>query len=121
MKTTNETVYRCDFCNRAIVSKGSMVVHEKMCKNNPENAHKCFEFCNHLQRDKEIIGGYGDEDWDLKRTKFVCLIRDVELKSYKVKRTKKLMEYTKDIEFMPNECNLFEGKFDTIIDENENT
>jgi len=105
MKTTNETVYRCDFCNRAIVSKGSMVVHEKMCKQNPENFNKCFQYCQSLQKDTNpVLDKAGDVVTF--HVQFTCLAKDIILKSYKVKRNKYLMENFKDIDFMPKECDL---------------
>ena len=118
MRTTNEKVYRCDYCNRAIVSKGSMTVHEKMCKNNPENKHKCFEYCKHLIKSTKTMD-FGDEDDILLITEFTCSITGNKMKSYKVKRNSVLLNETKHLIFMPLKCDLYEAEVGHDFSEQE--
>jgi len=51
MKARQEMVFRCDFCNKSMLSKGAMSLHERMCKENPKNKHKCFQYCVWINRD----------------------------------------------------------------------
>ena len=100
MRKTKESVYRCDHCNRAIVSKGSMALHERMCKKNPNNQHQCFEFCNHLNKEEAYNG----------EISFTCYKRpDIELYSYKLERFKSKAERMIDKERMPLQCELYES------------
>ena len=70
MKQENKTIYRCDFCRKYYIRKHHAQYHEKWCKFNPNNMHKCFDYCKHLQRDHEDETGityfscefYPDED-----------------------------------------------------------
>lgn len=107
MRATNETVYRCDFCNKAIVSAGFMKLHERMCKQNPKNKHKCFEFCQYLvkeqyvdEEDEHGIRNYG--------IYFTCKKRPgIELYSYKLERFKSNKKRLENMERMPLECELY--------------
>lgn len=56
MKTQQETVFRCEFCNKPMFSKGHMTLHERMCRKNPNNQHKCFQYCEWLCRDTSEDG-----------------------------------------------------------------
>ncbi len=100
MKQTTEKVYRCDHCNKAMVSAGFMAAHERMCKKNPNNQHKCFEWCKHLKRDV-----FNDE------VSFMCGAQNnLEMHSYKLERYKYKHPRLKDLQRMPLECNLYEDK-----------
>lgn len=50
MKTETRKVYECEHCGRKMLSAGAMGYHEKWCKKNPTNKHKCFALCRHLKR-----------------------------------------------------------------------
>jgi hypothetical protein len=123
MKQTNEKVYRCDYCNKAIISKGFMVFHEKWCKLNPSNHHKCFEFCENLVRTSirsEDEDGYLIPD----KYEFTCTAKNIGLYSYKLeKKFQKHPEILKDrikgLERMPDECDNYEGR-NTIIEDFDN-
>ena len=111
MKETNEKVYRCDYCNRAIVSKGSMKVHEKNCKFNPNNKHKCFDYCIHLEKTHEIINN-GDE-YANSITVFKCKNKDCnlfnkKLYSYKLERFKRNINRLSSMYRMPLQCEWFD-------------
>jgi hypothetical protein len=119
MKQTNEKVYRCDHCNKAMVSKGFMVYHEKWCKKNPNNMHKCFEWCTHLRMETEK-----EEHETEDGTYFVPLEKSfycekLEMSLYSYKLEKKLCnrkdEFNKRIEGlqrMPLQCESFKDRCD---------
>jgi hypothetical protein len=108
MRQTNEKVYRCDFCNRAIINAGSMKLHERMCKNNPKNMHKCFQYCSHLAKifltayDEEVGGMYNTGE-----VTFRCELKDIEMYSYKLERFKLKAERMEGLIRMPLECDKY--------------
>jgi hypothetical protein len=107
MKKTSETIFRCDFCNKPMFGKGAMSRHEKFCKSNPHNAHKCFEFCKHLKMTQE----YEHDDYGNKTggTEMLCIKRNVQMYSFKFeKNTRKPINALDGLERMPLECDLFE-------------
>ena len=89
-KITNEKVYRCDYCNRAIVrGKGSMVLHERMCRKNPNNQHQCFKYCKWLFKYTQTAS-YDEEETPI-GVVFECTHPESklgELYSYKLERFK---------------------------------
>jgi len=109
MKETNEKVYRCDFCNKAIISKGSMVLHEKMCRKNPKNQHKCFKYCENLIKEQFDIINEDGEKTVSSEIVFTCKKRpDVLLYSYKLERFKSKKHRIDEMERMPLECEFYE-------------
>jgi phage FluMu protein Com len=118
MKQTNEKVYRCDHCNKAMISKGFMAYHEKWCKNNPKNYHKCFEFCENLIKGKNVIET-GDQEQDQWEIYFKCKATDKLLYSYKIEkkfcnRPEILKERIEGLQRMPTECDDFTDQEDVI-------
>lgn len=110
MKATTEKVYRCDHCNKAMVSAGFMKVHERMCKHNPANKHACFHFCQHL-----VKGEAQELDEDTGRMittgcSFTCAKRPElgEMYSYKAERYKTWAHLTKGKTRMPATCSEYE-------------
>ena len=103
MKIIEKKVYHCEFCKKYSLFKHVITQHEKLCKFNPENKHKCFEYCNFLKKD----GGF-DCLGELTEVRFYCTKKQIHLKSYKVKRNSYLMERNMNYEWMPKECELFE-------------
>lgn len=115
MKIQQETVFRCDFCNKHMFGKGAMSRHEKYCKNNPNNAHKCFEFCKHLEKTTEYE--YDDYGNQCGGTTMLCLKRNVKMYSFKYeKNTRKPVDALNGLERMPLECDLHEYKDDYVED-----
>lgn len=108
MKKTNESVYRCDFCNKAIISAGFMKLHERMCKKNPKNQHQCFKYCKFLIRGTNNI--FNEEGYTTGyTTSFSCAKRPgIELYSFKLERYKVNQGWIKDMERMPLECEFYE-------------
>lgn len=64
----NTTIYRCDYCNKASVSKGAMVRHEKACSKNPNNRAMC-DNCAWMKftEETEHFTIYGSMDYPIKR------------------------------------------------------
>ncbi len=105
MKTTQETVYRCEFCNRAMFGAGAMSLHEKRCKKNPKNKHKCFEYCAHLVRSFNQTDFNEDE---FLHTEFTCAKTGKNLWSYKAERFSSFDRFKPGRERMPAGCDLYE-------------
>jgi len=110
MKQTNEKVYRCDFCNKAIISAGSMKLHERMCKKNPNNKHKCFQYCKNLilEDGERRTSEYGEE-YIIEKS-FLCEKTGKELYSYKLERYKTNAKRIEKLTRMPLECEFYEAK-----------
>jgi hypothetical protein len=115
MKTTNEKVYRCDYCNKAMVSAGFMKLHERMCKKNPNNQHQCFKYCKWLDK-SDAVGIKIDEDgheWnDIGIIEFTCKKHDCNffnkpLYSYKLERFKSKADRLKSMIRMPLKCDFY--------------
>lgn len=107
MKIQQETVYRCDYCNKHMLGKGAMVRHEKWCKMNPKNAHKCFEFCKHLKKTTNYK--YDDYGNQCGGTTMLCKKRNVYMYSFKYeKNIHKPVNALEGLERMPLECELYE-------------
>ena len=113
MKATNEKVYRCDHCNRPMVSAGFMKVHERMCKKNSNNQHQCFKYCEHLTKD---VNGESGEIF------FTCNKTGNDMYSYKLERFKdKLNRRLKNntMTRMPLDCDLYSAMKGHDFSENE--
>lgn len=113
MKETNEKVYRCDHCNKVMVSKGFMVLHERMCRMNPNNQHMCFLYCKYLEKDQEVISYGGDDGYPFNEKgnySFCCTARPElgELYSYKLERFHENKARIKSMTRMPLQCDLYE-------------
>jgi hypothetical protein len=109
MKIQVKKVYYCEFCNKHSLSAGSLSRHEKYCKNNPANAHKCFEFCRHLHRTKEPFHNGGGEIVG-SRKYFECLVTGIQLYSFHLEKRSSLHPYsniTKGLTRMPLECDKY--------------
>ena len=109
MITTDEKVYRCDHCNRAIVSKGSMVLHERMCRKNPNNQHQCFKYCKWLFKYTQTAS-YDEEETPI-GVVFECTHPESklgELYSYKLERFKINIKKIRGLTRMPLVCTLYE-------------
>lgn len=100
MTTTTETVYTCDHCQRKMFRKGSMTVHERRCKNNPNNQHACLKWCKHLVK---------TYDWKSGTHSFYCSIRPElgEMRTYK--KDWQVLGYNR-LTRMPLECDKYEDK-----------
>ena len=76
MKTIpNRTLYRCDYCRTHRLSPAAAQHHERFCKHNPNNKHKCFG-CQYLT----VADGVGSDGQRLKS--FTCEALNLPLYSY---------------------------------------
>jgi len=113
MKIIQTTVYVCEHCGRKMFGKGAMSRHEKYCKHNPSNKHKCFDFCKHLQK----LDNYEHDDFGNLRggCEMICLLSDKKMYSYKFEKNyNKPATALNGLERMPLSCELHEYKDDYI-------
>lgn len=78
------------------MNAGALSKHERKCRRNPNNRHKCFEYCKHLKMDKCGIN-----------KTFECLKTGELMFSYKAEH-RGLDFVIKNLVRMPLECNLHE-------------
>ena len=100
MKTTTETIYTCDHCQRKMFRKGSMTTHEKRCKKNPQNQHMCLKWCKHLVKHQDCYNG------DIT---FTCDVRRELGKMRTYKKDWQPLGYGRYTR-MPLECDRYEDK-----------
>lgn len=123
MKAITEKVYHCEHCKKYMLSASSMSRHEKYCRMNPNNKHKCFDLCRHLQKSRV----YGTIYHGV--TQFRCAITGEKMYSYLLEK-KQTAYFGNKINFdglirMPLECNDYrimsfeeqEKRFNTEIDD----
>lgn len=106
MKIQQETIFRCEHCNRAMFGKGAMSLHERMCKKNPKNRHQCFKYCKWLNKDINDKDGFRFFTCSNRE----CKLYDMDLYSYKLERDyngKKRIEQS-DMIRMPLQCEHYE-------------
>jgi hypothetical protein len=81
--------------------------HEKYCKKNPLNNHRCFQRCQHLIKDSDYL-----EDGNGNRygtcTIFTCDITGKDMYSYKAEKS---LYIECDGERMPLECEHYQGNW----------
>lgn len=105
MKIKLQSIYSCDFCNRKMLGKGAMSRHEKFCNQNPNNWHKCFDYCIHLKKEHETIES---DEMPVLVTRFTCLITGEKMYSYKFEKSKGFKPvYLNGLIRMPLECSKF--------------
>jgi hypothetical protein len=103
MKEYIGKIFECKYCGKKSAWKTVIVNHEKICKENPNNKHKCFDFCEHLIKDVNY------DDSGIKETTFYCPKIDKSLYSYKVERCQHMFRHVISKKTrMPLECNFYE-------------
>ena len=115
MKRTNEIVYHCEFCKKKMLGAAAMSLHERMCKRNPKNMHKCFEVCVHctkVYQDVERPSHYMyalREDNIERDIVFLCAKQpEVKMYSFKLERFESNKFRMFGLTRMPLECDLYE-------------
>jgi len=99
-----------------MLSAGFLSRHESMCKKNPKNKHKCFQYCKFMEKHVEYTDTYisdGDEGISTKETTFTCTKLNKMLRSYKSNRNTVTRERYGHLELMPTKCEFYsvvEGK-----------
>jgi len=119
MKTTLRKVYECEHCRKKMLGAGAMSRHEKYCRENPNNEHKCFDFCKHLIKGRETLQSHGEPYCSY--VTFHCDKLNKGLYSYKLeKNVNAKPTYFNELERMPLECDSFESMHWTEIEELNN-
>lgn len=108
MEVTTGKIYKCDFCGKRQFRQCDMTMHERWCKENPKNNHKCFQFCRHLIKTSEEYDG---ENFVGHRTIFTCELTKQGMFSYIAERKRLPVINEKDSIRMPLECDKFEDEF----------
>lgn len=90
MQEKQSTTYHCSYCRRYYLQKHHAAKHEKGCRDNPNNKHKCFEMCKHLNR--ETIS---DNNYENRRTIFTCQLTKQRMYSYLAEK-KGLLKYFRE-------------------------
>ena len=101
MKTETRKVYQCDHCSKRMLSAGAMSYHEKWCKKNPHNRHKCFALCSHLKKTLNM---------HTRKIEFQCLKTGQQMYSYHLEK-RNVYQFRRipiDAIRMPLECDLFQ-------------
>jgi len=107
MKMTEGNIYRCYHCNKPSIYKGAMTTHERMCKKNPNNQHKCFQYCKYLTKDRKIIyDEYGNVESNYSH--FLCEKLNLNLYSYKLERNYVTRKMIDNLIRMPLQCDSYE-------------
>jgi len=121
MLITLQEVYKCDHCGKRQFRKYDMVQHEKWCKKNPQNQHKCFQFCHHLIKSEEEYEGADHYDQGETffgtKTVFTCGLTNQKMYSFKAERRKLPVVNEPDTIRMPLQCESFNNPFENIDDE----
>jgi hypothetical protein len=108
MKEAVVPVFTCDYCGKKQFRKCDMSRHEKWCKKNPNNDHKCFQYCKHLLKSEEEYEGHSNQDYDEtfsgKKTVFTCALTKQKMYSFIAERKKLPVVNESDVIRMPLEC-----------------
>lgn len=99
------TAYKCDYCSITSINAGALSQHERKCKHNPNNKHKCFNFCTHLKRELMVYPEVGNV-WE-----FTCLMTGDKMYSYKAEHRNDFMKRlikNNNLTRMPSECDKHE-------------
>ena len=104
MEIRQETIYKCEHCGKMMFRKGSMSLHERMCNKNPNNRHKCFQYCKYL------YGERTDGKYYFTCKKEECGMFGQDMHSYKLERNYIGKERIEDekLRRMPLECEYYE-------------
>ena len=104
MKQYTGLIYECEFCGKKSAWKHVITNHEKICKKKPINQHKCFQYCEYLEK----TFAYHEDD-EVGQTKFTCAITNENMYSYKVERQPWVNRgIIKNLKRMPLKCEHYE-------------
>lgn len=113
MKIIETTIYKCDYCKKIQYRKCDMTKHEKWCKHNPANAHRCFQHCIHLVKSEEEYDGstFDNENYTGKRTLFHCELTLQKMYSFIAERRQLPVLKEQDVVRMPLECDKYKDNY----------
>ena len=100
----NVQAWQCVFCGKLYKARAKhhCEKHEKYCKDNPANNHKCFDFCEHLEAGyQDIPSDYDDDAIRVDRT-FTCKVTGKLMHSYIAER--RGLGCVSETDRMPLEC-----------------
>jgi hypothetical protein len=111
----NQKIYCCEFCNKKHYKKNIISLHERQCRNNPKNKHKCFQYCKFLDKIYDPCEENGFDrliEFSCKNEK--CGFYEKPLYSFKYERfhSNKIRIEENDLIRMPLDCAYY------ILDEN---
>ena len=117
MKEAVVPVFTCDHCGKKQFRKSDMSRHEKWCKKNPNNDHKCFQFCKHLIKGEEEYEGVNyDEVFIGKKTVFQCALTKQKMYSFIAERKKLPVVNESDAIRMPLKCDSYVDQYAEFLD-----
>jgi hypothetical protein len=105
------TVYICEHCRKLYQIKRFIEPHEKFCKKNPANKHKCFELCKYLKRTKDY------DEWEhggIEYTVFTCEKTGKEMYSFIAERKGLIDKGYISGERMPLECEGYQNIYEIL-------
>jgi hypothetical protein len=103
MKEIVRTNYICEFCGKYYVRKHHAEWHEKHCRLNPDNDHKCYHECRHLHKERECDGS----------TTITCRKKNLTMYGYAAER-RRLLDVIGDADMrMPLQCDDYENDAET--------
>lgn len=102
----NVTLYICEHCRKAYQSDRYIERHEKYCKKNPANDHKCFQMCKHLKRSRD----YDEHEYGgVEYTVFICEKTGEEMYSYIAEKKRLVEKGYINGDRMPLECKHYDA------------
>lgn len=109
MNIKNIPTYHCGYCSKYYIHKGNAAKHEKFCRNNPNNKHKCFQYCVHLKKEHyQPENGYSFIE-------FTCPHIETPMYSYKAEKGAAILNFRErygdgGCVRMPLECPHYEDR-----------
>jgi len=124
MITAVKKVYQCEHCKKNMLSAGAMSRHEKYCRLNPNNLHKCFDLCRNLTRRRILINGKDPFNSGSYQTVLECKKLNVKMYSYLLEK-KSTAYFGSPVNFeglmrMPLQCIHYEYMTESEIEERFN-
>lgn len=105
----NITLYKCEYCGKALFRRKMMEKHEDLCNNNPKNFKACMDckFLEKVQVDVHWLDGHPDYNANERKVEaFKCNKLDKLMFPFSIERKKLHEKYDTyaDQERMPNAC-----------------
>lgn len=125
----NVILYICEYCKKKYFIKRFAEHHEKFCRKQPSNDHKCFQHCVHLTKGYENYTTEDGDGWQenpVQRVTFKCEKTGKFLYSVIAEKLNIVPTYNdydavgREYERMPLECDLYLDQIDADINEHLN-
>lgn len=95
--------YKCDHCPKTSTNPSALSQHERRCRFNPNNKHKCFEYCIYLNLEINT---------DTMSKYFLCTLKNKEMYSYKAEY--RGMNHLLPATRMPLECEQYDNGYNIL-------